>query len=83
MLTTIKSLFSGKPALPGTKPASPNRRLPDPEARAVFGPRSPFVTEYLMVQSRGFKGMAYRDPEHQWREAYSGLKLPGPVRVLG
>ena len=85
LVVTFKTMLGGSPPA-GRSPARrplPVRQLPPAQAQAVFGANAPFVTEFMMVQCRGFKGMAYRDGEKQWREAYSDLRLPGRVRVLG
>ena len=35
--------------------------------------RSPFIREFFMVQSDGFWGMAYRDEQGLWREAFNHM----------
>jgi hypothetical protein len=44
---------------------------------------SPFDTEFFMVQGVGFKCMAYRSGDGQWRTAFENQLLPGKIRVLG
>jgi hypothetical protein len=45
--------------------------------------KSPFITEFFMVEGRGFRGMAYSDSKGSWRSAYNHVLLPGKIRILG
>ena len=55
----------------------------EPEA-PVPGPEelSPFVREFFLVQTMGFRGMAYRDEHGVWRAAFNQHPLLGEVCVL-
>ncbi|HEX4349734.1 MAG TPA: hypothetical protein VH251_05085 [Verrucomicrobiae bacterium] len=43
---------------------------------------SPFVTEFVMVQSLGFRGMAYCDRDGKWRDAFCHRPLLGRTYIL-
>jgi hypothetical protein len=43
---------------------------------------SPFVTEFVMVQSLGFRGMAYCGRDGKWRDAFSHHPLLGRIYIL-
>jgi hypothetical protein len=42
---------------------------------------SPFIAEFFMVESAGFKGMGYKDCEGYWRSAYNHVLLLGQVHI--
>ena len=42
----------------------------------------PFDVEFFLVESSGFRGMAYRDPEGKWRNAQTREELAPNVSVL-
>jgi hypothetical protein len=44
---------------------------------------SPFVHEYFIVQCLGYLGMAYRNSEGKWLDAFTHRQLAGEVRILG
>jgi hypothetical protein len=43
---------------------------------------SPFTLEFHMVQTTGFRCMAYRSREGKWRGAFDHRELRGKIRVL-
>lgn len=54
----------------------------DPVSAVVYPGESPFLQEFYMVESDGFRCMAYRDPEGKWHCAFPAAELPGNVIVL-
>jgi hypothetical protein len=53
-----------------------------PPAGETQAEESPFVTEFVMVQSLGFRGMAYCGGDGQWRDAFSHHTLVGRIYSL-
>lgn len=45
-------------------------------------PEWPFVTEFFMVESPCYRGMAYRDQEGKWRNAFNHVELSGEIQIL-
>ena len=43
---------------------------------------SPFVLEFFMVESLGYRGMAYCDADGNWRNAFNHEQLMGRVYLL-
>ena len=43
---------------------------------------SPFIVEFFMVQSLGFRGMGYCDEDGRWRNAFNNDQLMGQVYLL-
>ena len=43
---------------------------------------SPFTTEFVMVQSLGFRGMAYCSRDGKWRDAFNHRPLLGRIYIL-
>jgi hypothetical protein len=41
--------------------------------------KSPFVVEYFMVRGLDFLGMAYRDEEGKWRNAFNHNEVSGDI----
>lgn len=61
----------------------------DSQERGIHGPAgeargeaSPFILEFFMVQSAGYRCMAYLNKEGKWRGAFDHRELPGTIRVL-
>jgi hypothetical protein len=44
---------------------------------------SPFIREFFMVQCAGFLGMAYRNSDGKWLDAFNHRQLPDDIRILG
>jgi hypothetical protein len=44
--------------------------------------KSPFVTEFFLVQGISFRCMAYFDQDRKWRNAFSHDELPGAIYIL-
>ena len=57
-----------------------NRRSTAPTGEVDWS--SPFIHEFFLVQSSGFRCMAYRNDDGKWRGAFNNEVLSGPVRVL-
>ena len=55
---------------------------PEPVAEVEHPGESPFLQEFYMVESDGYRCMAYRDQEGKWHSAFRGAELPGNVTVL-
>ncbi len=53
-----------------------------PAAGETRPEESPFVTEFVMVQSLGFRGMAYCGRDGEWRNAFNHHRLMGRVYSL-
>lgn len=43
---------------------------------------SPFVVEFFMVESLGFRGMAFCDEDGHWRNAFNNDPLPGQIYLV-
>jgi len=53
-----------------------------PAAGETRPEESPFVTEFVMVQSLGFRGMAYCSRDGKWRDAFGQRPLLGRIYIL-
>jgi hypothetical protein len=77
MLPKDNSIRSKKNGGLPVNPARLRCRTPVVEAG-----QSPFELEFHTVQGAGFRCMAYRNSEGQWRGAFDNEELPGDIRVL-
>jgi len=53
-----------------------------PSAVSKPAETSPFVVQFFMVQSLGFRGMAYCDQDGAWRNAFNHSRLFGRVYLF-
>jgi hypothetical protein len=61
----------------------PNDSNPPPDLELRPAPqKSPHAAEYFLVRCPGFRCLAYKDPEGNWRNAHDTSLLPEVLEVL-